>query len=74
MSLPLVFPLKSRILDKGLDYYWTLWKSDRAKDYIFDSTVSLKPYMNDLLGLPGIPGNPSYPHYLVTRKVQEKGF
>jgi len=31
-------------------------------------------YIRDLLGLPGIPGNPSYPHYLVTRKVQEKGF
>ena len=31
-------------------------------------------YIRDFLGLPGIPGNPSYPHYLVTRKVQEKGF
>jgi hypothetical protein len=47
--IPLVFPLKSQILDKGLDYYWTLWQSERAKDYIFDSPESLKPYMNDLL-------------------------
>jgi len=47
--IPIVFPLKSQILEDGLDYYWTLWQSERAKDYIFDSPESLKPYMNDLL-------------------------
>jgi hypothetical protein len=47
--VPLVFPSMSQLLEEGLDYYWTLWQSERAKDYIFDSPQSLYPHINDLL-------------------------
>jgi len=30
-------------------YYWTLWQSEVAKDYIFESVDALKPLMDDFL-------------------------
>lgn len=48
--LPDVFPSMSQTLcGDALDYYWTAWQSERAKDYIFESPQSLNPYINDLL-------------------------
>jgi ABC-type methionine transport system ATPase subunit len=33
----------SEILGDGMSYYWTLWQSEIAKDYIFNSTGMLNP-------------------------------
>jgi hypothetical protein len=44
-----VFPNMSDLLGDRMSYYWTLWQSEMAKDYIFDSPQSLNPLMNKLL-------------------------
>jgi hypothetical protein len=47
--LPSVFPCMPEILGGKMSYYWTLWQSEIAKDYIFESPDSLNPLMDDLL-------------------------
>jgi hypothetical protein len=47
--LPVVFPMMSDILGPHLSYYWTLWQSEWATDFIFDSPASLNPLMGSLL-------------------------
>ena len=47
--LPSVFPCMSEIIGDKMSYYWTLWQSEVAKDYIFTSTDALNPLMDDLL-------------------------
>ena len=47
--LPSVFPLMTEILGRGLSYYWTIWQSEVAKDYIFKSKDSLDTLMDELL-------------------------
>lgn len=47
--LPHVFPTMANTLGDGLSYYWTLWQSEWATDYIFESTEALTPLMNSLL-------------------------
>ena len=54
--VPLAFPLMPEILP-GMSYYWTLWQSELATDYIFDKTESLSPLMDDLLRYALITGN-----------------
>lgn len=44
-----VFPTMSQILGEEMTYYWTIWQSEWAKDYIFESPKMLAPYMNDFL-------------------------
>ena len=46
--LPTVFPMMSEIVP-GMSYYWTLWQSEIAKDYIFQDTNSVQPLMRDFL-------------------------
>jgi len=46
--LPGVFPRMPEILGPGLSYYWTLWQSEVAKDYIFKSADALCGLMADL--------------------------
>jgi len=46
--LPSVFPCMQEILGPGLSYYWILWQSEIAKDYIFKSGDDLRPLMEDL--------------------------
>jgi len=46
--LPIVFPLMPQIVE-GLSYYWTVWQSEIAKDYIFNDTEALKSLMDDFL-------------------------
>jgi len=47
--LPYVFPLMPEILGEGISYYWTLWQSEVAKDYIFESSDVLNPLMDDFM-------------------------
>lgn len=46
--LPSVFPLMPEIAS-GMSYYWTLWQSEIAKDYIFKSSDDLNPLMDNFL-------------------------
>jgi len=47
--LPPVFPTMTDILGEGLSYYWTLWQSEWATDYIFESPEVVNSLMNALL-------------------------
>jgi hypothetical protein len=45
-----VFPTMEQTLGPGLSsYYWTLWQSEWATDYLFRSADHLKPIMDTLL-------------------------
>jgi hypothetical protein len=46
--LPSVFPLMSSVVGE-MSYYWTVWQSEVAKDYIFESDNALQPLMRDFL-------------------------
>jgi len=47
--LPSVFPLMPEILGRHLSYYFTVWQSEIAKDYLFESPDALNPLMDDLM-------------------------
>jgi hypothetical protein len=47
--LPEVFPTMRQTLGPRLGYYWSLWQSEWATDYIFDQPASLWPLMDGLL-------------------------
>ena len=44
-----VFPSMPDILGDKMSYYWTLWQSEIAKDYIFESPQALSPFMDNFL-------------------------
>jgi hypothetical protein len=44
-----VFPSMPDILGEKMSYYWTLWQSEIAKDYIFESPQALSPFMDNFL-------------------------
>ncbi|MDP4183017.1 MAG: hypothetical protein Q8942_18260, partial [Bacillota bacterium] len=44
-----VFPTMSEILGEDMKYYWTLWQSEMARDYIFNDSQTLTPVMENLL-------------------------
>ena len=46
--LPSVFPLMGSVVGE-MSYYWTVWQSEVAKDYIFESDEALQPLMRDFL-------------------------
>jgi len=46
--LPMVFPVMPEILP-GMSYYWILWQSEIAKDYIFKDADSVQILMNDFM-------------------------
>jgi hypothetical protein len=46
--VPLAFPAMPEMMP-GMGYYWTLWQSELAADYIFDKPESLRPIMDSLL-------------------------
>ena len=47
--LPIVFPIMQDILGPHLSYYWTLWQSEWATDFIFESPNKLNTIMDPLL-------------------------
>jgi len=44
-----LFPDRSAILGPHLGYYWTLWQSEWATDFIFDSPAAIQPVTDSLL-------------------------
>lgn len=48
-ALRIFFNMKD-ILGPYLSYYWTLWQSEWATDFIFDTSASLNSIMDSLLG------------------------
>ena len=47
--LPQTFPSMAKTLGPHLVYYWTLWQSEWATDYVFATPDDLKPLMDGLL-------------------------
>ena len=47
--LPQTFPSMRKTLGPHLSYYWTLWQSEWATDYVFATPDDLKPLMAGLL-------------------------
>lgn len=47
--LPVVFPAMEEILGPHLSYYWTLWQSEWATDFVFPSPGDLEPISDMLL-------------------------
>ena len=47
--LPIVFPAMQHILGEPLSYYWTLWQSEWATDYIFTCPEAIVPISHSLL-------------------------
>ena len=47
--LPAVFPTMEQTLGPELSYYWTLWQSEWATDYLFETPSALNPIMDGLL-------------------------
>lgn len=46
--LPQVFPSMTKTLGP-LSYYWTLWQSEWATDFVFESPASIAPFTGSLL-------------------------
>lgn len=46
--LPTVFPTFRQTFDESISYYWTLWQSEWATDFIFKSPDMLNSIMNRL--------------------------
>lgn len=47
--LPQTFPAMDKMLGPHLGYYWTLWQSEWATDYVFAAPGDLKPLLDALL-------------------------
>ena len=47
--IPIVFPIFRDVLGPSLSYYWTMWQSEWASDFIFKSPSALNPMMVSLL-------------------------
>jgi hypothetical protein len=70
--LPSVFPQMQQIVP-GMSYYWTLWQSEVAKDYIFKDRESLDPLMDDFLRYAMITGTGERILKYFGKPVDEKG-
>lgn len=47
--LPIVFPMMPEVLGPYLSYYWTMWQSEWATDFIFSSSKALQSIAESLL-------------------------
>jgi hypothetical protein len=47
--VPVAFPMIRDVLGPYLSYYWTMWQSEWASDFIFTSPSALNPMMDSLL-------------------------
>lgn len=55
--LPEVFPTMTQTLGDRLSYYWTLWQSEWATDYVFDSPAVVNALIDRLISHALITGN-----------------
>ena len=46
--LPTVFPTMNQTVGPGMAYYWTLWQSEWATDFLFRTPKELEPIMHRL--------------------------
>jgi len=68
-----IFPSMKNILGPYLSYYWTLWQSEWATDFIFDTPASLKSIMDSLLRHAHITGTSSRVLRYLDRPVTKSG-
>jgi len=68
-----IFPSMKDILGPYLSYYWTLWQSEWATDFIFDTPASLKSIMDSLLRHAHITGTSSRVLRYLDRPVTKSG-
>jgi len=68
-----IFPGMKDILGPYLSYYWTLWQSEWATDFIFDTPASLKTIMNSLLHHAHVTGTSSRVLRYLDRPVTKSG-
>jgi hypothetical protein len=47
--VPEIFPTMKQTLGEDLSYYWTVWQSEFATDFIFDSPGTVTTLMDDLI-------------------------
>jgi hypothetical protein len=71
--LPVVFPCMSEIIGSEMSYYWTLWQSELAKDYIFRDSVTVKSLMDDFLLHALVTGNGEHILRYFGRPVKQDG-
>ena len=68
-----IFPNMKDILGPYLFYYWTLWQSEWATDFIFDTPASLNTIMNSLLRHAHVTGTSSRVLRYLDRPVTKSG-
>lgn len=68
-----IFPNMKDILGPYLSYYWTLWQSEWATDFIFNTSASLKSIMDSLLCHAHITGTSSRVLRYLDRPVTKSG-
>ncbi|RLC16833.1 MAG: hypothetical protein DRH93_18230 [Deltaproteobacteria bacterium] len=68
-----IFPDMKDILGPYLSYYWTLWQSEWATDFIFDTSASLKSIMDSLLRYAHIAGTSCRVLRYLDRPVTKSG-
>ena len=68
-----IFPDMKDILGPYLSYYWTLWQSEWATDFIFDTAASLKSIMDSLLRYAHIAGTSCRVLRYLDRPVTKSG-
>ena len=68
-----VFPSMPLQLGERMEYYWTLWQSEWAKDYIFYNPQELQDYMGHLLRYAFITGTGDCVLRYMGRPVKKDG-
>ena len=71
--LPNVFPSMRTLLSEDINYTWTLWQSEWAKDYVFRDPLALKFHMDHLLRHAYITGTSDRVLRYMGRPVLENG-
>jgi hypothetical protein len=68
-----IFPNMKDILGPYLSYYWTLWQSEWATDFIFETSASLKSIMDSLLRHAHVTGTSSRVLRYLDRPITKSG-
>jgi hypothetical protein len=68
-----IFPDMKDILGPYLSYYWTLWQSEWATDFIFNTSASLNSIMDSLLRHAHITGTSSRVLRYLDRPITKSG-